>query len=211
MEHILAPFYYFTDDKRGLDPRRIADQLPKGCGIILRHYNTPDRANMAEQLSEICKERRLRLSISNDPALSARLKVPGCHLPEYRIPQVPRLKSRYPGLTFTVACHSRRSLHLAARVGADAAFLSPLFPTRSHPGARTLGPVRAGLLLRDIPIPVYALGGITPKSWQQLSLLPFAGFGAIDGFEKGEFRSLGTVRADIPVSPYDRDGHRRSW
>jgi len=44
----------------------------------------------------------------------------------------------------------------------DCLFLSPLFPTQSHPGAPTLGALRWAALARGLPAPCMALGGITP-------------------------------------------------
>jgi thiamine-phosphate pyrophosphorylase len=38
--------------------------------------------------------------------------------------------------------------------------LSPVYPTRSHPGAATLGPVRFHLLAARSAVPVIALGGM---------------------------------------------------
>jgi thiamine-phosphate pyrophosphorylase len=49
----------------------------------------------------------------------------------------------------------------AARAGADAVLLSPVFPTESHPGARALGSLLFARWARRSPLPVYALGGIS--------------------------------------------------
>jgi hypothetical protein len=49
----------------------------------------------------------------------------------------------------------------ARRLGVDCLFLSPLFPTQSHPGAPSLGGVRWSGLARRLPAPCIALGGIT--------------------------------------------------
>ncbi|MEI9852948.1 MAG: hypothetical protein WDN24_21210 [Sphingomonas sp.] len=38
-------------------------------------------------------------------------------------------------------------------------FVSPVFATRSHPGARTLGRMRLRLLIAGLRVPVIALGG----------------------------------------------------
>ena len=69
---------------------------------------------------------------------------------------------------------------MAFREGADIVFLSPVFPTQSHPGAPALGPVRFGLMARGAAGPVLALGGMTPQRARRLQPLGAAGFGAID-------------------------------
>jgi thiamine-phosphate pyrophosphorylase len=69
-------------------------------------------------------------------------------------------------------------LGLAARLGADAALLSPVFATRSHPGGATLGPVRFRLLARQAALPVIALGGMDARRARALRWRRWA---AIDG------------------------------
>lgn len=75
--------------------------------------------------------------------------------------------------------HSLREIGAAVRARADAILLSPVFPTRSHPGGKVLGPVRFLLLARQSPLPVIALGGMTR---QRAARLPVHGWAAIDGF-----------------------------
>jgi hypothetical protein len=55
----------------------------------------------------------------------------------------------------------QRGAARARRLGVDCLFLSPLFPTQSHPGAPSLGGVRWSGLARGLPAPCIALGGIT--------------------------------------------------
>ncbi len=56
--------------------------------------------------------------------------------------------------------------------------LSPVFPTRSHPDARTLGPTRFRLLARRANMPVIALGGMDQRGADRLGWDRWA---AIDG------------------------------
>jgi thiamine-phosphate pyrophosphorylase len=72
-------------------------------------------------------------------------------------------------------------LRAAERAGVDLIFLSPLFATRSHPGARPLGPFRFAAIARRASMPVMALGGVHPRHSGAIRRLGAAGFGAIDG------------------------------
>lgn len=83
------------------------------------------------------------------------------------------------------AVHDRAEAISATRAGADAVFLSPMFATASHPGARTLSRVRAGLLVRGLKIPVIALGGMDAKRARSLKGLGFHGWAAIDAWMRG--------------------------
>ncbi|MBX9635822.1 MAG: thiamine phosphate synthase, partial [Magnetospirillum sp.] len=80
----------------------------------------------------------------------------------------------------SVAAHSRAGLARAARLGADYALLSPVFPTASHPGAATIGATRFALWARAARLPVMALGGVTEVSRRRLRFA--TGFAAIGGF-----------------------------
>ncbi|MFB9067066.1 thiamine phosphate synthase [Pseudofulvimonas gallinarii] len=58
------------------------------------------------------------------------------------------------------SCHDADELRMAARIGCDFATLAPVALTASHPGATPLGWARAGALLANASLPVYALGGL---------------------------------------------------
>ena len=70
----------------------------------------------------------------------------------------------------------------AATMGADAALLSPLFATRSHPGRAALGIQKFVDWCRRAPLPVYALGGITTGNARRLIHSGTAGIAAIGGW-----------------------------
>jgi thiamine-phosphate pyrophosphorylase len=70
----------------------------------------------------------------------------------------------------------------AIRAGADALFVSPVFATRSHPGAPALGRARLGLLIRGLRIPVIALGGMDRRRAASLRALGVHGWAAIDAW-----------------------------
>jgi thiamine-phosphate pyrophosphorylase len=77
-----------------------------------------------------------------------------------------------------VNIHDRYELAQARRNRADAVIISPVFPTRTHPGAATLG--RRGFLIlgRSATMPVIALGGMNRQRARGLRTY---GWGAIDG------------------------------
>ncbi|WP_169566586.1 thiamine phosphate synthase [Sneathiella limimaris] len=177
--------FYFTDDNRSTDLPSVIARLPSDTGVIFRHYDHPKRKELAAVILNQCARRQLPCFIAKDAAVAYLMGADGVHLPEYMIPRIPLLKHRYHGLLISVACHNRRSLLTAERLGADLAFLSPLFPTKSHPGARTLSPIKASTsinLLKNMP--VYGLGGVTANKLKRLKLAGFKGFGAISLFEE---------------------------
>jgi thiamine-phosphate pyrophosphorylase len=83
----------------------------------------------------------------------------------------------------TAPAHNVRELRAAERSGAALIFLSPVFPTRSHPDARTLGPIRFGLIARAARVRVIALGGMDARRARHV---PGAyGWAAIDAWSAG--------------------------
>jgi thiamine-phosphate pyrophosphorylase len=74
--------------------------------------------------------------------------------------------------------HDAAEIADANRIGADAALLSPVFPTRSHPGAGAIGPAGFRELAKLAQMPVIALGGMTAVTAAQLGWPRWA---AIDG------------------------------
>jgi thiamine-phosphate pyrophosphorylase len=159
-----------TDDERLADPVGAARRLPKGSMVILRARDAARRHALAEAL--LAETSGLILLASDDPVLADRLH--GIHLPEKRAREAAHWRALRPHWVITVAAHSSQGLRI---VHADAALLSPIFATRSHPKAHPLTAARARLMARNALLPVLALGGVTARNAPLLK--GFAGFAAI--------------------------------
>jgi thiamine-phosphate pyrophosphorylase len=171
-----------SDADRLADPVPAACGLPRGSAVLLRHYGDPARVELARTLRAVCRARRLELWIGGDPAFAQVLGADGIHFSERALPACGRWNRPHPQLRITAAAHSWRSIVRAARAGADAVLLSPLFATRSHPGAPGLGRLRFAQLAHRSPIPVYALGGIDEHTAPALAGSGVAGIAAIGAF-----------------------------
>lgn len=79
--------------------------------------------------------------------------------------------------------HSLRELRAAGILGVPLLLLSPLFPTRSHPGRRPLARMRAAAIVRHARVPVLALGGMTDRRFRRIRKLGFAGWAGIDAWK----------------------------
>ncbi|WP_425063866.1 thiamine phosphate synthase [Pyruvatibacter mobilis] len=154
-----------TDETAQGPATDLAHLVPAGSILCLRDYDHPDRTALAGDLARICRKRSLRLLIGGDVELALEVNAFGVHVPEglWRGRRGQIRKARAGGLRVTTAVHSS-TVARAARSGplvADAVTLSPVFETKSHPGAHTLGPLGLSKLLREVaPLPAYALGGI---------------------------------------------------
>jgi thiamine-phosphate pyrophosphorylase len=172
-----------TDSRRLPHPLAALDPLPPGSAVILRHYGDPQRAALARRLATACRRRRLLLLIADDARLAAAVGADGIHLREAVARRGPAAWCRWrrPGWIVTAAAHSPAALFRAARAGADAALLAPVFATASHPDASTLGILRFAAWSRASPIPVYALGGVSAATARRLTAAGAAGFAGISG------------------------------
>ncbi len=172
-----AALILMTDDERLADPLGAARALPRGSMVILRTRNMAQRRELAGELRAIAKARRLTFLIAGDPELAARIGADGIHLPESDARQAAHWRARHANWIITAAVHSLNAL-VAAR-HADAVLVAPVFPTASHPGAATLGPMRLRFIAQHSPLPVYALGGIDAHTIQILQGAKLAGVAAI--------------------------------
>jgi thiamine-phosphate pyrophosphorylase len=161
----LPVLWLFTDARRLADPLAAAAALPRGlAGVVLRDDAAPGREALGRALARICRARRNVLVVAGDARLAARLGA-GLHL---RGGHGPRRRGLRAGALVTSSAHGAADLRRAVRAGADLAFLSPAFPTASHPGAPALGPLRWGRLAARVRLPVAALGGIDGRSVRRL-------------------------------------------
>lgn len=156
-----------SDPGRLADPAVVLARLPRGAGVVLRDYESGSPASLrlssARALARSCRLRGLRLIVAGDARFAIAAGAWGLHLPEWKVKQGARREhalARRRGLAVTAACHSLAALRRAEGLGADAVLLAPVLPTRSHPGATVLGPLRFAALARASRLPVYALGGI---------------------------------------------------
>ena len=77
---------------------------------------------------------------------------------------------------------SWRRRSTAERRGATLIFLAPVFPTRSHPEGRVLGPLRFAVLARQTRLPVIALGGMNAARAKRLGPAGIYGWAGIDAW-----------------------------
>lgn len=138
--------------------------LPRGSGFIFRHYHLPaaERRARFDQLARLARRRGHVIVLAGNSAQARRW---GADM-------------AYGAGQALATAHSLREIGEANRTRAAAILLSPAFPTRSHPGAATLGPLKFRLLARHSLVPVIALGGINRHTARRLQWPRWA---AIDG------------------------------
>ncbi|MCZ8321681.1 MAG: thiamine phosphate synthase [Novosphingobium sp.] len=163
----LPNIWLLSDARNEAELERTLRRLPPGSGFIFRHYHLPEDARRARfySLKRIARSRGIAVVLAGPPAMARRWGADGSY-------------GGHPRASLATA-HSLRELRRADR--AAAVLLSPVFPTRSHPGAKVLGPVRFRLLAARSPVQVIALGGMSACAARRLKWPRWAGIDAFCG------------------------------
>lgn len=168
------PLLWLLSDARndaGLEQALAA--LPRGSGFVFRHYHL-ERAARATRFRALCgaaREAGHTVLLADEAALAAKWGADGVYGDTARL-------TAADGLLRIGAAHDGDEMAAAAVAGADGVFLSPVFPTRSHPELDPLGIQGFHVLAQQSAVPVIALGGMTPERARELA---WPRWGAIDG------------------------------
>lgn len=147
--------------------------LPRGNAFVFRHYHLaePARRQRFEALIAAARAGGHLVILSGAAELAEEWGADGIYGPAEKL-------GRLPNLLRLATAHDAHEIALANAVKADGVFLSPVFPTRSHPGGANLGISRFRELAEGAEMPVIALGGMTAERAQELDWPRWA---AIDG------------------------------
>jgi thiamine-phosphate pyrophosphorylase len=170
----LPRLWLMTDERMGNALWSSLAALPKGSGVVFRHYGAAHRKDLFKLVKRVAKARRLVLVLAGPEKLARAWHAEGSHSRSLHHPV--RLR--------TAPVHNQRELMAAERAGADLLFVSPVFATRSHSAALGLGRVRFGQLIRHAKVPVIALGGMTNERFNALKNFDIWGWAAIDALTK---------------------------
>jgi thiamine-phosphate pyrophosphorylase len=164
-----------TDERIGARLWLAIDRLPEGDGgIVFRHYSLgeTDRLQLGRQVAAAARERQLSLAVAGSAGLAEELGADLLHNPDGN-----------SNLPVSLAVHDQAEAGAALLRGAALAFISPVYPTTSHPDRPALGEHRAAELAKLVACPAIALGGMDEERFAALShTFPgrFYGYAAID-------------------------------
>lgn len=173
--------FFVTDPVRTPNLLAVVKRLPRGFGVIWRHYGNANRLVLGRQLARACHRRGLVLLVSADPDLAARIGAHGVHWPEKTLTAV---RTRLPGRIETASAHSTKAIANARRAGVDAVIVSAVFSSRSPSAGEAIGANRFRQIARLSPLPVYALGGINARNAASV-MQHAAGWAAIEAVMEG--------------------------
>lgn len=152
----------FSDERMGVNFLPALERLPKGAGLVFRHYQLEKRERRAlfVRARRIARVRRIIVVLAGTDQRASAWRANGSHSRALHLSQ---------GLR-TAPVHNLRELVAAERSGADLIFISPVFATRSHPGSISLGRRGFTALAIRANMPVIALGGMNARRARALKL-----------------------------------------
>ncbi len=128
----------------------------------------------------LCQQHGAQLLINSAVQTANQLKVDGLHLTST---DLMALASRPVGYSWVAAsCHNQQQLKHAEKIGLDFVVLAPVLATQTHPDVEPLGWDAFKVLVRDVNLPVFALGGMQNKYQQTAQLAGAQGIAGITCF-----------------------------
>ena len=146
--------------------RRLEAALSKGLRLVqLREKHLPrdELRELARRVVAQAHAHGAKVLLNGDVELAQEVGADGVQLTGTQLAQ----SGERPAVAWCAAsCHSAEELRRAEALGCDFALLSPVLPTKSHPGAPHLGWDSFASIAAGSSIPVYALGGLTHDDMQ---------------------------------------------
>lgn len=161
-----------TDERQGDRLLPAIQRLPPRAGILFRHRSLAQEARriLFGSVEALARQRGILLLVAGDAELAECWGADGWHG-----------WGTGAGL-HSSSVHNLRELRRAEADGAALLFLAPVFPTRSHPDAATLGSRGFAAIAARARRPVIALGGVTPQNAPMLMRLGAHGWGGVDAW-----------------------------
>jgi thiamine-phosphate pyrophosphorylase len=169
----LPRIWLVSDARNDAGLEQALKRLPRGSGLIFRHYHLDPAARRARfvELARAARRRGHLIALSGSVALARQWRADAAY-------GSPSAVSRGPAFPRLITAHSLTELARAHHARASAVLLSPVYPTRSHLRGRSLGPLRFRMIVARTHIPVIALGGMNPRRAARLGAHRWA---AVDG------------------------------
>jgi 8-oxo-dGTP diphosphatase len=160
--------------------------LAAGVSLIQLRAKTLDRDALKEvalHARRLARTAGAKLLLNGHIDLVQALQLDGIHLPAA---DAAALRARPLDHSFLIgaSCHSVEEIQHAVEIGVDFAVLGAVKPTQSHVGHTVIGWDHFANAVRDIALPIYALGGLSQEDLPQALNSRAQGIAGISGFWK---------------------------
>ena len=174
------PLYCITNRRLYRQPlldalESILQQHPAGLILREKDLTEAEYRELAKQVLALCHRYRVPCWFHTFVEVARQLHPEGLHLP---LPVLRKLgEEDRKGLPkhLGASCHSLEDILEAAKLGATCCTFSPVYPSQCKPGVPPKGLELLQKVCQESPIPVYALGGVTPERAKELAAAGAAG------------------------------------
>lgn len=150
----------------------------KPFGIVLREKDLPvkEYSALARKVRDICRSAGASLIVHGHPEVARELGIPALHMPLDALEKL-SLEERREFRVLGASCHSVEDVLRAKNLGCDYVTAGHVYATDCKPGL----PPRGADFLAEVcgpaaPMPVFALGGLTPARAPEVRRAGAAGF-----------------------------------
>lgn len=164
LQALELPPVYAISMAAGLGRREFVARLERALAGGLRLLQVREKSWPAGELEpfaaavlERARAAGAKVLVNADVGIAQRSGADGVHLTSA---QLAALERRPAVALCGASCHDATELARAVALELDFVVLGPVLPTPSHPAAVPLGWEKFASLIRDYPLPVYALGGM---------------------------------------------------
>lgn len=173
--NVLPTLWLISDARNDAVLERAIRRLPRGTGLVFRHYHLDPAARRKrfDRLAKLMRARGGPIVLAGDVQTARHWRADGCYCAPGGAADARLIR--------LLTVHDMRELARAnAARGQAQVLISPVFPTRTHPGGASLGVPRFAGLARLSCLPVIALGGMSRARSRQIAAI-ITGWAAIDG------------------------------
>ena len=149
----------------------------KNISIIYRNYSKQDYIARALKIKKFAKKQRHSLFVSNDILLATKLDA-NLYIPNFNKQLRYLNHSCQKKIRVIGSAHNHQEVRIKKAQGCSQIFVSPLYPTSSHPEKKPMGIVKFNLLRNNFTskINICALGGINESNIHKVRSFNFSGF-----------------------------------
>ncbi|RKU26057.1 hypothetical protein C6497_14840 [Candidatus Poribacteria bacterium] len=162
----------------------VSDIIQSGVKAIqVREKDLDSKAlyKLASPISELCRSNNVSLYINTNIQVAIDIGAVGVHLPDIDSSVDELMNPFNAELQIGCSIHGIDTAKKRELEGANFLTYSPIYSVKNKPQSRAVGIDNLGTLVRQVALPVYALGGITPINVKECMGIGAAGVAVMSG------------------------------
>ncbi len=171
-----------TDPRPDL-PERVAAAVRGGVDVVQlrdKHASREELLPLAAELKEICERGGALFTVNDDAELARLSEAAGVHLGQTDGPIADAREVLGPGAIVGRSASSVEEALEAVREGADYLGVGTIYATPTKPEEKAVGPaLLRELARREIPVPWFAIGGVTLETAREVAEAGAPGFAVV--------------------------------